>query len=218
MKLVKFRMLGDSQSYCRAKTILQTGEFWCSKFWELNDPMEGVYVFSDCCRNIIHEVFSDKARRVICSFSGPEAFKDPTMWGYYANGFKGIAIELDVPDDMVRKMTYVPSVPNCESMHEFVFAEKILTTKLDRWEHEDEYRFLGYSDKTCSKRIGRITAVHFGNPYGTTINYAHVKERSKELRTFDANRSTLKSLAECMGIACGLVSVSAGIVTPADCD
>jgi|GEM_PF-5983772 hypothetical protein len=46
MKLYKFRPLGSCLDLERAQEILAQGKFWCSPFWELNDPMEGVYRYS----------------------------------------------------------------------------------------------------------------------------------------------------------------------------
>lgn len=216
MKLYKFRMLGDELSFCRAKEILRTSQFWCSRFWELNDPMEGVYSFTAAGEAPIEEVFSSKARRVICSFSGRKAFSNPVMWGYYANGFKGMAIEVEVSADEVQKINRMTYAKNVADWSKTVGADpvtKILTTKLSRWKHEDEYRFLCDSVEPVAKPIGKITAVHFGHPYGNTINDYQIREKSKEMRVFLAYRLELQSLAESMDIACSFVTVSNGKVT-----
>lgn len=56
------------------RKILETGEFWCSRFWELNDPMEGVYLFDDGMLTS-ESIFSEKSSHALCSFSGKRAFK-----------------------------------------------------------------------------------------------------------------------------------------------
>ena len=43
LALYKFRTLGSNDDLKRIKDIIENGEFWCSKFYEMNDPMEGVY-------------------------------------------------------------------------------------------------------------------------------------------------------------------------------
>ena len=43
LKLYKFRSLGEPNSVNRVVGILRTKKFWCSKFWDMNDPMEGVF-------------------------------------------------------------------------------------------------------------------------------------------------------------------------------
>ncbi len=95
MKVYKFRSLGDEVSFDRVKTTLSTGKFWCSPFWDMNDPMEGVYA---TLSNIdaVAQIFEAKSRQRICSFSSARALRNPLMWGYYSSGFKGVAIEVDV--------------------------------------------------------------------------------------------------------------------------
>lgn len=222
MKLYKFRPLGDDLSFCRAKEILRTGEFWCSRFWELNDPMEGVYSFSAADRVNAGDVFSEKARYVICSFSGEEAFSNPAIWGYYANAFKGVAIEIEieieieVPDNGITKMNYVKDVDHRREMEESLTAadpvKKILTTKLDRWKHEKEFRFLCKTGEPGPKLIGEIKAVHFGDPYRKIENQNIILDRSQGLRTFRTQRSTLQALAEAQDIPWSFMTVSEGKV------
>lgn len=222
MKLYKFRPLGDDLSFCRAKEILRTGEFWCSRFWELNDPMEGVYSFSAADGVNTGDVFSEKARYVICSFSGEEAFSDPAIWGYYANAFKGVAIEIEVPDNEITKMNYAKDVDHWSEMVESLAADKrakkILTTKLDRWEREHEFRFLRSPKEPAANQIGEIKAVHFGNPYGNTVNLQDIVDNSQGLRTFRSQRSALQALAKEEDIDCYLVTVSKGKVESVQAD
>lgn len=216
MKLYKFRPLGDDLSFCRAKEILRTGEFWCSRFWELNDPMEGVYSFTADDGVPIDDVFFHKAEQVICSFSGEKAFSNPAMWGYYANAFKGFAIEIEVPNDAAETMNYVKEVDHWPDMDASLSIDervkKILTTKLDRWKHENESRFFCDSDHAEAKRIGKITGIHFGDPYGKIENQNIILDRSQGLRTFRTQRSTLQALAEAQDIPWSFMTVSEGKV------
>lgn len=216
MKLYKFRPLGDDLSFCRAKEILRTGEFWCSRFWELNDPMEGVFLFNAVDGVDVREVFSGKERYVICSFSGEEAFSNPAIWGYYANAFKGVAIEIEVPDNKIKEMNYVKDVDHWREMEESLTPDervkKILTTKLDQWERENEFRFLRGSEEPAAKQIGEIKAVHFGDPYGNTVNALDIVNNSQGLRRFISQRTALQALAKAKGIRCGFVTVSKGKV------
>ena len=215
MKLYKFRPLGDELSLCRAKQILETGEFWCSRFWELNDPMEGVFSVNKRDQDVIGGVFSGKKKFVICSFSGQEAFSNPVMWGYYANGFKGIAIEIEVSADEVqkiKKMTYADDVAEWSKTDGSDRVTKILTTKLSRWKHEHEYRFFCDSVEPVAKPIGKITTVHFGDPYGTIANREDIINESEELRKFDSFRSKLESLTKSKKIPYHRVNVVDGKV------
>ena len=214
MKLYKFRSLGNQTDFDRAKQILETGHFWCSKFSELNDPMEGVFFIAASHDSKIADIFSEKNKFMTCSFSAKSAFKNPVMWGYYANGFKGIAIEIEVDEDDVDEINYVTCLPDFDEESDFVHGvKKILTTKLACWKHEHEYRLLKQSD-SHSQVIGRVTAVYFGTPYKNTDNYRMVYETSRCLREYAELQDNL--LKSCCGIEHHFVEVDAkGIVRTA---
>jgi hypothetical protein len=119
----------------------------------------------------VEEVFEEKKRWKVCSFSGEEALKNPIMWGYYASGFRGIAIEIEIDPKKMRRINYSEHRPNldeykCLSTEEQV--DKILTTKLRCWKHEDEYRYLKKSDES-EHQIGKITKVYFGKPHSIFV-------------------------------------------------
>lgn len=169
MKLYKFRSLSNEDEFKRVKKILESGEFWCSSFWELNDPMEGVYLTSRGV-HFIDKIYKSKSKYKICSFSGKKGFNEPTLWGYYANGFKGVAIEIEIPVVKINKINYGSELPDFSDNHDSdETAKMILTSKLKSWEKEDEYRFLSVG-KDNFHEIGKITSIYFGNPYANTIN------------------------------------------------
>ena len=90
MKLYKFRQLTSCRDLERIIEILETNKFHCAKFSEMNDPMEGVYIATVPSK--IDKILTEKNEKRICSFSSKEGFENLAMWGYYANGFKGIPI------------------------------------------------------------------------------------------------------------------------------
>jgi len=150
VKLYKFRSLGDQLSVDRAEQILKTGEFYCSKLWNQNDPMEGVYSYlqSDESQAATRHVFTQKNRFGICSFSGARALPNPTIWGYYANGLKGVAFEVEVslPSNSIEMVKYLDRPVEWEDHSPDSSIEdrvkSIITSKLKAWENEHEYRFL----------------------------------------------------------------------------
>lgn len=199
LKLYKFRSLADCRSFDRARQIVETGEFWCSQFWDLNDPMEGVYLGSADHR--VRETLEFKANRAICSFSGQRAFPLPLMWGYYASGFKGLAIEITAEAGAdIHPVQYVPTLPSreCQIGNERIatFVDRVLTTKLTPWEHEDEYRFICQSDQPCSRKIGNITGVYFGRPYRDIENAVDVRRLSNRLDDYECFVERLKRVAD----------------------
>jgi hypothetical protein len=190
VKLYKFRPLANDTDFDRAKAILETKHFWCSQFTELNDPMEGVFYIR---KENDHITYIRKNEYRLCSFSGSEAFKNPAMWGYYANGFKGVAIEIEVDKSNVKKIGYVKNSTNDNEI------ENILTSKLTPWEHEAEYRFLKESENNFHK-IGEITGVYFGNPYGNVVNRGEIETKSKSLSKYKELKEELIKVAEGNGI------------------
>jgi hypothetical protein len=215
IKLYKFRPLVDKCDFCKAKDILERG-FWCSKFSELNDPMEGVFSISrsNATPRLIERIYSEKCRYKICSFSLVEAFKNPSMWGYYASGFKGIAIEIRVDRQKVKveEITYAKDIAdiNNASRIDEVDIKRILTTKLDSWEHEKEYRFLQDVSKEPNSNpceIGKITAVYFGNPYGKTINASMIHNSNPEISNYKRLRKDLIKVAYDKGIECYSIDI-----------
>ena len=215
MKLYKFRPLGSCQDLERAQEILNTGKFWCSRFWELNDPMEGVYWFNAGTLNeeFIHKLYGEKSKILLCSFSGEQAFGNPLMWGYYANGFKGIAIEIEVNGDEphISKMNYdkdIATITNDDGSDDAV--KRILTTKLDCWKHEKEYRYI-HSGSNGLHKIGQITAVYFGKPFKTTVNWEDAQRRPR-VRQYLCHVESLKETANEMGFECIQVDLRKGRV------
>lgn len=216
MKLYKFRSLGnDKDDLNRAREILSTRKFWCSQFWELNDPMEGVYSF---IRGALSEaaaaaLFERKTRSVICSFSGKRALGNPLLWGYYANGFKGFAVEVDVGPRpaQITRVTYDKTLPciarDCSPDDA---VAQVLTTKLDCWSHEIEYRFLTEAERG-NHQIGKITAVYFGKPYGGIDNAAEV-QALQEVREYFERAERLTQTAKDQGITCHWAEVVDGRV------
>lgn len=200
---IKFRSLSNDFDLERASNIIKTGTFWCSKLWNLNDPMEGIYKIERTSKNFIKNVFNEKNKYVICSFSHPDALKCPLLWGYYANGFKGIAIEVNFNEilNSVHNINYVPFVKAVDYNEDYFDTIEIITTKLDYWEHEKEYRYIKESEKAGPQQIGQITKVYFGTPYKGITNKKDITEKSETLREYNYLKNELKLICKEYGIA-----------------
>lgn len=203
MILYKFRPLSNSQDLGRAKQILETGHFWCSKFSELNDPMEGAFtILSEAgVDSEIGSVYGEKSKYKICSFSRKGGFERPPMWGYYANGFRGVAIEVNVEDDgKIKKVEYegktkfIERIRNSDGSIDQMTIDRILTTKLKSWKHEEEYRFLRTSENNLHK-VGKITAIYFGDPYYNFRNQPDILGGSESLREYTSLKKQLEIIA-----------------------
>lgn len=215
MKLYKFRSLGSCTDLERTQAIVESGKFWCSRFWELNDPMEGVYWFNQdtLSESFIRKLYDAKSDHALCSFSGPKAFEHPLMWGYYANGFKGVAIEIEADEDQpnLEKMRYTSDVTTITQEQDTSdAARRILTTKLCCWSHEHEYRYL-HEGGHGLQPIGRITAVYCGTPYQRLGN-AEDMQRRRHIREYRCRAESLQRTAQDQGIACHQVDLDNGWV------
>ncbi|WP_167880934.1 DUF2971 domain-containing protein [Methanococcoides sp. AM1] len=194
LKLLKFRSLTNKEEFDRAKEIIEKGKFYCSKLWDHNDPMEGV--FSTYCQESIDTLFSEKNATVFCSLSHRNALNNPLLWGYYASGFKGVAIEIEVTNENsidngeIKKITY-----DNDSSSNNKTVKEIITRKFPNWEHENEYRFLINGDKGAYF-IGNIVRVYFGSPYENVVNFDDIKNKAKYLNEYNKFRKQLKDYIE----------------------
>lgn len=196
LKLYKFRPLLCLDDFCRVKEILETGSFYCSLFSELNDPMEGAFMITKNANTeeIIRRIYAEKQGRRICSFSGENGFKELVMWGYYAGGFKGVAVEVevDVQAQGLKPVTYKQKM--CEIEKDFD-VEKILTTKLRKWKHENEYRFLTDSEKKKVK-IGKVKTIYFGEPFKYAQNADDIYQKNNSLLQYEDFKEHLNKSAQ----------------------
>ena len=198
MKLYKFRALGTVEDFNRLKNIIETGHFWCSNFWDLNDPMEGVYKNSSILSSDINKIFSEKNKYKICSFTGQKGFNNTTLWGYYANGFKGVIIEIEIRNiNKINPINYVSKEIFQQNIED---VKLILLRKLDDWKSEDEFRFLIKSENNLHK-IGKIIKVHFGTPYSGLTNTNKIFEKSKNLNRYNELKEKLEKICRAKNIS-----------------
>jgi len=227
MKVYKFRQIKKDDDFSkvkddftRVKEIIETGDFWCSNFWKLNDPMEGVFSFREDYIEIVNLIHNEKKQYKICSFSGEEGFENPAMWGYYANGFKGVAIEVDIKDDKIKKIDYndnSPSIEGIKNNNDKIEqkVEEILLNKSTAWNREYEYRFLIQSSNE-SHKIGKITAVYFGAPYDNTVNFDRILKNGKDITKYQDLKKELIEMAKKNNINCYNVKVENGKIKKVD--
>ena len=178
--------------------------------------MEGVFYGK---ANVIHDTYIKKCKYKICSFSAEKdidnplekPFENPSMWGYYANAFKGMIIEIVVDEDKVRKIDYDDKIANLDCLRDSDSVEKILKTKSTAWKREVEHRFLIGSENNYHK-VGDIVAVHFGDPYGNTQNKATIYKASPALESYEEFKNKLIKVADDKKIDRSSVSVKDGKV------
>jgi len=140
----------------------------------LQDQLDKNSFFSDAMK--MKTAFTTKIDNFgICSFSSADAISNPRLWGTYAGGGTGIAIETDLgklkPNDGIFKVTYKKSRPII-SLSEYIktgfiaesrtaVMQKVLATKSRVWIDEHEIRHVSLSANTL-ERVGTISKVIFG--------------------------------------------------------
>jgi hypothetical protein len=127
--------------------ILLYKRLYAASFQTLNDPMEGMFTYSQdqAAPSFIEQMVHHKTKFGICSLS--KTHKSTVMWSYYAAAHKGLVLGLKVDKaaesvEAIEDVTYAEdnvfrgflgSDPRTE-------ARKILCKKLTAWTHEQEVR------------------------------------------------------------------------------
>lgn len=159
MKLYKFKSLrGDNFKY--ALDIITNKRLFCSKYSELNDPFEGLFFAVTEKRGNIKIAKESKidSPKKICSLS--RKLEDVRLWAYYADGFRGIAIEIDF-SNLNPKPTEVKYIPKLSLLEKEDDISRILSEKTKHWEFENEYRIIQDDEYYCVNN--NIKAVYLGN-------------------------------------------------------
>ena len=119
--------------------ILINERLYASSYLDLNDPMEGHYLYPDGSnlnRKMLERLNDEKMKTRICSLTAnPDNL---LMWSHYADGGRGILLGMDVVGDAVEEVIYRENLPvyglDCET------AQELFTYKLSAWSYEEEYR------------------------------------------------------------------------------
>lgn len=148
MLLYKYRGI---QSFRFFTDIILKKRLYAAPYFDLNDPMEGRYLYSQSGGSIDEDMRrllkGEKEKIRICSLS-----RDPNnelMWSHYAEGHKGVAIGLEVDRSMyeVRPIKY--DGLHQVGLHNFHIGSAIdvLSHKLDVWRYEEEERVFVRNNK-----------------------------------------------------------------------
>ncbi len=168
LKLFRYRPVND-------KTFqeLATGQIWHSKFTELNDPFEAVYI-DKTAGGLQYLV--DTFR--VCCFS--KINDNLLMWSHYADSHRGLCVEYELDTETyksrvmhVRYQTAMPALetirlhPNGTLSVNIDEEARIFLTKSEDWAYEQECRIIIISKEPSEK--GRLaaapaplSAVYFG--------------------------------------------------------
>ena len=140
---------------------IRTGKFYFADWKKLNDPMEGIFRYKKDSIDLAKIVRQEKQRYRVCCLS--KKCNEPLMWAHYADGFKGVCIEIDpnpnLNEEGERQIGEYSLVLKKDSD-----PTKLLTRKLDFWGYEDEWRILRRfqgDDEINLFEIGKIESVYY---------------------------------------------------------
>lgn len=167
MKAYKFR---SAAQIGFAFDIIINRRLYCADWRNLNDPMEGVFVYStnsgnepDVSRRV-KGITHAKRQYKVCSLSG--TFDSHMLWSHYAGGFDGVAIEIELPDssNYIKPVDYqgvYTYIDINENTSEEAAAKQILFSKYKEWAYEEEIRILNDSEwYKIEKPVSRVIAGH----------------------------------------------------------
>ncbi len=167
MKVYKFR---STEQMAFIFDILLNKRLYCSSWKDLNDPMEGMFTYqydreeeSDTEKKV-KGIIESKQKYKICSLSS--TYDNHLLWAHYANGFDGVAIEIELQDnnDKIKPIDYDRGVfahVNIQQQpSEDQAAQDILFSKNKVWKYEEEIRILHDSEYFDDFKITRLVVGH----------------------------------------------------------
>lgn len=133
----KFRSL---QNLKRFIDIILNERLYASRYNELNDPMEGVYLTDPSNKNIIRLLRIKKYKTRICSLS--KDHKHTLLWSHYADSHTGCCIEVSAVNEREEPTTvrYIENIPVVND-NDNIEGKELLSHKSTVWKYEKEVRY-----------------------------------------------------------------------------
>jgi len=153
--LYKYRSIQNFKFFV---DIILNQRLYAATYKDMNDPMEGHYVYNsgDLNFNIREKLNDAKGNIRICSLS--RSPNNDLLWAHYADGHKGLVIGLEVNRNIynVRPIIYdgLPEISNRNFNNDS--ATEILSHKLNLWEYEEEERVFVSNSNYIDVSINKI--------------------------------------------------------------
>lgn len=133
--LYKYRSITDFKRFI---DIVVNQRFYAPKYEDLNDPMEGHYIYSRKLNNFLPNlIYKEKIRLGICSLSKEK--DNQLMWSHYADSDKGVAIGVKLMEDCDVVDIHYDGILTLDN-NNWQNAQTILSHKLEIWSYEKEVR------------------------------------------------------------------------------
>jgi len=157
----KFR---SEEQFGYAMDIILNKRLYCADWRKMNDPMEGGAV-PDVDKVYSGEIAYNKVVDVkqklrICSLS--TTFNSHLLWAHYANGFKGMSIEVDVPVGLLTEVICTDDLSDNfpDTRDPELIARECLRRKHAEWEYEREVRIIQHGQYVDNVLVRRVIVGH----------------------------------------------------------
>lgn len=127
--------------------ILINNRLHAAEFGKLNDPMEGLFRYDPdvADQKLLNRIVQVKRQLKICSLS--ETSDNELMWSYYANGHKGICIEVELKPKITVTQVDYSGISTLQPSYDENHVYEILSKKEHFWAHEQEYRVISNAER-----------------------------------------------------------------------
>ncbi len=155
--LYKYRGIKDFRFFT---DIILKSRLYASPYFDLNDPMEGKYLYSQGGGSLDEDMRrllkGEKEKLRICALS-----RDPNnelMWSHYAEGHRGVVVGVEISSNKyeMRPIEY-------DGLHRVGLinfhtgsAIDVLSHKLDVWQYEEEERVFTRGKQFVDVAVRRI--------------------------------------------------------------
>lgn len=184
--LYKYRSLANMKRFI---DILMNRRLYASKYLELNDPMEGYFLYDKMIpRHIVSELRDERAVTYICSLS--KTYRNGLMWSMYGDEHKGCCIKLRVTSPNWTKVEVDYKSVKTVVTNSDASIEKILGAKSVQWQHEKEVRYINSATKSPFLKI-EIDTIYFGTKV-SKADYSFYKSLIEMVNAANPKKTPIK--------------------------
>ncbi|MDP2787448.1 MAG: DUF2971 domain-containing protein [Pseudomonadota bacterium] len=172
--------------------IVLKGRLYAAPYFDLNDPMEGHYLYSkgELDSDVRDLIKNQKEKIRICSLS--RTSNNELMWSHYAEGHRGVAVGVSVIENKYKVIPVNYNGPirvGRLDVHNYT-AQDILSHKLGVWAYEEEMRIFTHGSQYVDVKVEKIIL-------GRSMSAQDVGFIKKLVESIDSNVELVRWENEC---------------------